>query len=90
MDRGMRLAMHAQELNQKADRIQRSVRVAGDAERKRQAMREKLDAVVHVGSTVNDFAFGIGEVVRVNRKTYSIRYESGSVYAREKTFVKPI
>ena len=89
-DRGMHLEMHAQELNEKADRVQASVRVAGDAEAKRQEKREVLDTLIQVGSMVQDFAFGVGEVVRVNKKTYSIKFRSGSTYAREKTFVKPI
>lgn len=90
LDRGTRLEMHAEELREKANRVQASVRVAGDAERKRQAKREVLDTVIQVGSMVQDFAFGVGEVVRVNKKTYSIKFRSGSTYAREKTFVKPI
>lgn len=90
MDRGTRLEMHAQDLNEKADRIASSVRVAGDAERKREEKRVVLDTLIQVGSQVQDFAFGVGEVVRVNKKTYSIKFRSGSVYAREKTFVKPI
>src|SRR6185312_17418618 len=52
MDKGTRLELHAQELKEKADRIQASVRVAGDAEKKRQAQREVLDTVIQVGSQV--------------------------------------
>jgi hypothetical protein len=89
MDRGTRLEIHAQELREKADRIQNSVRVAGDAERKRQAVREQRDQQISVGSQVEDLCFGVGQVVRINKKTYSIRFGSGSAYARDKSFVKP-
>lgn len=88
MDKELGLRAHAQELRDRAERLKNGVRVAGDAERKRQAVSEKLDQLIFVGSRVEDFCFGEGQVVRINKKTYSIRFASGNVYARDKSFVK--
>jgi len=90
MDRAMQLRREARELRERADSAEKSgARIAGDAERKRQEERDTLDEQISVGATVFDFAFGKGTVVRVNKKTYSIRFESGSTYARDKSFVRP-
>lgn len=59
----------------------------GDAEARRQAVRDANDASITKGATVHDACFGAGVVVRVNKKTYSIQFKSGSVYARDKSFV---
>ena len=78
----------AQEMRRKAGSL-RHVRVKGDAGRRRQAIRDKLDAIITKGSQVHDFCFGSGEVVQVNTKSYSIRFDSGSTYARDKSYVRP-
>jgi hypothetical protein len=78
----------AREMRRKAESL-RHVRVKGDAEMRRQAVRDKLDSLVTKGSRVHDFCFGSGEVVRVNAKSYSIRFDSGSTYARDKSYVRP-
>jgi hypothetical protein len=66
------------------------VRVAGDAERRRQAERDYLDKVISKGSMVRDFALGKGEVIQVCKKSYRIKFASGNVYARDKSYVRPI
>ena len=79
----------AEKHRQKANNILKyQTRVAGDAERARQIEREKLDQVISVGSRVTDFIFGSGVVVKVNRKTYTIKFDSGGTYAREKTYCR--
>lgn len=62
----------------------------GDAERKREQERQANDAVVRVGSKVKDWVFGLGEVLKVNKKTYTIKWPSGSVFTRDKSYIQPI
>jgi len=61
----------------------------GDAERRREAERQANDKFIKVGSKVIDWIFGQGEVIKVNKKTYTIRWPSGSVFTRDKSFIKP-
>ena len=68
----------------------RCVRVAGDAERKREAYREKIDTLISKGSMVHDACFGKGEVVGVYKKSYRIKFSSGYTFARDKSFVCPL
>lgn len=76
---------------EKAERISKyGARVKGDAERARELVREEQDKTIGKGSRVRDFCFGDGEVVRVNTKTYSIKFDHGGTYARDKTFVNLI
>lgn len=90
-DKGIALQVEADELRKKAEWIERrGVAVKGDAERKRQAQREQMDQLIRVGSKVYDFAFREGEVTRVNKKTYTIRFPSGFTCARDKAYVKPL
>lgn len=65
-------------------------RVRGDAERAREEKRQEQDALIMVGATISDFAFGRGIVVKVNKKTYTIKFESGGTWARDKTYVQVI
>jgi len=68
----------------------RHVVVKGDAEAKRQKYREFMDARLAKGSRVHDFCFGDGEIVKVNRLSYTIKFDGGFQYARDKSYVKPI
>jgi len=77
----------AKGMRHKAESL-RHVRVAGDAERERQATREKLDLVIHKGSKVIDVIFGAGEVVGIYSKSYRIKFASGGTYARDKSFIR--
>lgn len=88
---GLNMLAEAKELRDKADALEkRGATVAGDRERKREEQRAHMDTLITKGSRVLDFAFGEGEVVRVNKKTYSVRFASGSTYARDKTYVRPL
>lgn len=76
---------------ERAERVRKyGGRVKGDRERERQTEREEQDKIIGKGSRVHDFCFGDGEVVRVNTKSYSIKFDDGETYARDKTFVQLI
>lgn len=60
----------------------------GDAEAKREEQRALADKQVSVGSQVFDFCFGNGIVERVNKKTYTIRFPSGSKFTRDKSYIR--
>lgn len=79
----------AQGIRHKADSL-RHIRVAGDAERKRQAMRDHLDQIINKGSRVEDFAYGPGEVVGVYSKSYRIKFDRGFTYSRDKSYIIPL
>lgn len=89
-DRAFESITKGEEMLGKAERL-RHVQVAGDAERKRQAKREALDKIIAKGSRVFDFAFGVGTVVGIYLKSYRIKFDaSGSTYARDKSYVRPM
>lgn len=74
---------------QKAENILKyGSRVRGDAERERQSKRDALDAAVSIGMKVRDAVFGEGEVTRINRKSYTLKFASGWTCARDKSYVK--
>jgi hypothetical protein len=88
-DKGLELSTEAAKLKEEADwKEKRGVSVRGDAEAQRQLEREKRDKVFTVGSKVYDRIFGDGEIIKVNRKSYTIKFASGGTYARDKSFVK--
>lgn len=60
----------------------------GDAERRREAVRAANDMQIVVGSKVYDPCFRAGTVLKVNVKTYTIEWASGSVFTRDKYFMQ--
>jgi hypothetical protein len=69
----------------------RHVVVAGDAERKRQAYRDKMDSLIQKGSRVSDFVFGDGEVIQICKKSYRVKYDRlDRVIARDKSYIRPV
>lgn len=58
----------------------------GDAEKKREQERVQADSVYTVGSSINDFAYGAGEVLKVNKKTYTVRFRLGFTCTRDKSY----
>ena len=76
----------AERFREKADSL-RKVRVKGDAEKKRQLHRDKMDSVLSKGSRVHDFCFGDGVIIGVYKKSYRIKFDSGGTYARDKSYV---
>jgi hypothetical protein len=88
-DKGMEFSAEAGKLKKEADwKEKRGVSVRGDAEAQRQLEREKRDKVFTVGSKVYDWIFGDGEIIKVNRKTYTIKFASDGTYARDKSYIK--
>jgi hypothetical protein len=60
----------------------------GDAERKRDEKRQANDALIRVGSKIFDVVYREGEVLKVNKKTYTVKWATGSVFTRDKSFVQ--
>lgn len=90
-DKISQLRVEGQAQIKRAERIKEyGGRVKGDAERAREVERAKQDGIIGKGSRVRDFCFGNGEVTRVNTKTYSIKFDSGGTYPRDKTFINLI
>jgi hypothetical protein len=63
----------ARRMEEKAENI-RNVRVAGDAERRREARREAIRQVLKVGDITHNAMWGIGIVRKINEKTATIEY----------------
>lgn len=78
----------AKHMREKADSL-RHVRVAGDAERKREETRKALDTILSKGSRVKDFCFGEGNIISVHKKSYRIKFDQGYTIARDKSYVIP-
>ncbi len=76
-------------MRSRADGI-RNVKVAGDAEARRQAVRDKLDLIIHKGSRVRSIIFGDGVVVGIYAKSYRIKYDRGFTHSEEKSFIIPL
>ena len=86
--KGAEMMQEARKLRQRADELERSGgRIKGDAERERAARRAEQDQRIQVGVRVRDAFFGPGEVVRVNTKSYTVAFDSGSRYAVDKAHV---
>lgn len=89
MSKSAKYYTEAQELRSEA--TPHKARIAGDAARRDEKIRDALDKVVTVGSRINDFVFGEGTVVKVFKKSYRIKWDrSGNTWAREKHFVRPL
>jgi hypothetical protein len=73
-----------------------NVRVAGDAERNRQAKREALDQLISKGTKVYDHVFGEGTVLSIHKKSYRIQFISKCgpdqffTCARDKSYVRSL
>jgi len=85
----------ADKMRNKAENL-RHVRVAGDAERQRQAKREALDNIIVKGSRVYDPVFGEGIVLSIHKKSYRIQFKSKAnpnepfICARDKSYIRPL
>ncbi len=67
----------------------RNVRVAGDAARRDEEVRERNDLLIQKGSRISDIVFGEGTVVSIFKKSYRIQWDrSGNTWARDKIYVK--
>jgi len=89
-DRAIESLKVAEGMRHKAESL-RHVRVAGDAERKREKVRAALDTMIGKGSQVYDAVFGLGTVVGVYPKSYRIRFDRlDRAISRDKSYVRPI
>lgn len=88
MDREMEYSIKAKSYRDRADRLENHVVVKGDAERRRQAKREQLDSLVTIGTRVFDAIFGEAEVVRINKKSYTLKFVSGWTCSRDKSYCR--
>lgn len=86
MSKSVQYANEAQELRAAAAPVK--ARIAGDAEQRRQMERDSLDKLVTIGSRVMDFSFGEGTVVRVHKKSYTVKYDRGFQYSRDKSYFR--
>lgn len=72
---------------EKAENLERFANTnKGDAERKREEQRAKVDTLFKVGSNVYDFCFREGVIMKVNKKTFTIKFASGSTFTRDKSY----
>ncbi len=89
MNRTIELDKKAKRMREKAENLLVFAnRNKGDAENARQAKRDLADQAIQKGSIVSDWCFGQGEVLKVNTKTYTIRFTSGYKTTRDKSFIK--
>jgi len=70
--------------------LEKPATIKGDAERKYQQERQEKDKTIKPGTKVKDFAYGKGIVRKVNKKSYTVEYESGYKHARDKIFIDKI
>ena len=70
------LTVEADKLRQRASGV-RHVAVKGDADRKRDARREKVMEWLEVGMRVNSVLFGTGTVTRISKKTARMDFDRG-------------
>jgi hypothetical protein len=88
-DSGIKLSIEADKMRDQAYWLEkRGAVVKGDADRKRQAERDAMDKLVQVGSKLIYplFAQPLCTVVKINKKTYTVKFDHGSQYALEKSF----
>lgn len=86
MTKSVQYTHEAQELRTAA--APAKARIAGDAEQRRQQERDALDKLVKVGTRVMDFSFGEGTVVRIHKKSYTVKYDRGFQYSRDKSYFR--
>jgi len=94
-DRAHESLQVAEGFRNKAESL-RNVRVAGDAELRREAKRQVNDALISKGSKVYDVVFGEGIILSIHKKSYRIQFNSrageGQFFtcARDKSYIKPL
>jgi len=84
-DKVLKLREEAKRLLEKAENIRIwGSRVRGDAERAREEKREKLDQEVQIGSRVFCPLYGWGEILKVYKKSYKVKFDRGFVLTVDK------
>jgi len=84
-DKVLRLREEAKRLLEKAENIRiYGSRVRGDAERVREEKRERLDQEVQIGSRIYCPLYGWGEVLRIYKKSYRVKFDRGFILTVDK------
>ena len=87
MDKALELRAKAKAMREKADNLEAFAnRNAGDAARKRKELRAEADKRFTVGSRVFDPCFRGGVITKVNKNTYTVRYDRGFSFSRDKVY----
>lgn len=90
VDRRFGLENEADELRERAKRLSAPVAIKGDAEKRRQEKRDLADSLLSVGSYVNTFIYGKATIIKINKKTYSVKCDNGAQGKVDKSFVELI
>ncbi len=89
-EKALKMLTEAESLESKAEAM-RNVRVAGDAERKREEQRRQMDLMVHIGTKVYSPLYRrYGSIQRILRKSYRVKFDDGWVASIDKTYLKII
>ena len=79
------LREEAKKLFEKAENIRiYGSRVKGDAERAREEKRKKLDQEIQIGSRVFCPLYGWGEILKIYKKSYRVKFDRGFVLTVDK------
>jgi len=89
-DRAYKSLRIAEKFRDKAENL-RKVRVKGDAAKRTQAERDKNDEWVKVGMKVHSWIVGECEIVKINKKTYTVKSgKTGNTFTEDKSFIHKI
>jgi len=80
-DKGIELRNEAEKAREKAESISSSVRVKGDAEKRYQVKRDFMTINVKVGDKVNWMHTKELEILKVNKKTFTLKGDFGKFTA---------
>jgi len=80
-DKGIELRNEAEKAKERAESISNSIRVKGDAERKHQAKRDFMTTNVKIGDKVNWMHTKELEVLKINKKTFTLKGDFGKFTA---------
>ena len=84
-DKVLRLREEAKRLFEKAENVRTwGSRVKGDAEKEREERRKELDREIQIGSRVFCPLYGWGEVLRIYKKSYRVKFDRGFILTVDK------
>jgi len=84
-DKVLRLREEAKRLFEKAENVRTwGSRVKGDAEKEREERRKELDREIQIGSRIFCSLYGWGEVLRIYKKSYRVKFDRGFILTVDK------
>jgi len=84
-DKVLRLREEAKRLFEKAENVRTwGSRVKGDAEKEREERRKELDREIQIGSRVFCPLYGWGEILKIHKKSYRVKFDRGFVLTVDK------